>query len=79
MHLKKNEGYTFFIVGLAFFVLPQIEIFQQPGFGQDRIYENLFAKLVLFLLFFPNVAVRIFGNILLNFKDFSKQVHNLSL
>jgi len=53
----------FFIVGLAFFVLPQIEIFQQPGFGQDRIYENLFAKLVLFLLFFPNVAVRIFGNI----------------
>lgn len=51
----------FFIVILAFFVLPNIEIFERPNFGKDVIYQQLSGKLLLYFLFFSNLALSVFG------------------
>ena len=51
----------FFIVILAFFVLPNIGIFERPNFGKDVIYQHFFEKLLLYFLFFSNLALSIFG------------------
>lgn len=45
----------FFIGFLALVVLPQIPMFIMPGYGQDFIYRQLGTKIVLFLLFLPNL------------------------
>ena len=51
----------FLIIVLAFFVLPNFEIFTYPGFGKDIIYSNLLWKLILYAIFFPNLVITLFG------------------
>src|SRR5690606_17083531 len=51
----------FFIVILAFLVLPNIDLFVLPGFGKDVIYSHLFLKLFLYSIFFPNLVVSWLG------------------
>ena len=51
----------YLIIFLVFFVLPNIEIFTFPGHGKDVIYSNLFWKLILFAIFFPNLVLSLLG------------------
>jgi len=51
----------FLIIILAFFVLPNISIFTLPGYGKDVIYSNLFLKLFLYAIFFPNLVLSLLG------------------
>lgn len=51
----------FFIIILAFFVLPFIDLFTLPGYGKDVIYSNLFLKLLLCAFFLPNLLLSLFG------------------
>lgn len=51
----------FLIIILAFFVLPNVEIFILPGYGKDVIYSNLFWKLLLYVIFFPNLVLSLLG------------------
>jgi peptidoglycan/LPS O-acetylase OafA/YrhL len=51
----------FFILILAFFVLPNVGLFILPGYGKDIIYCNLFYKLLLYVLFFPNLVLMMYG------------------
>ena len=53
----------FFIIILAFLVLPNIELFTLPGFGKDVIYSNLLLKLFLYVIFFPNLVLSLLGAI----------------
>lgn len=49
------------IIFLAFFILPNIDIFTWPGFGRDIIYSNLLFKLFLYVIFFPNLVISLLG------------------
>jgi len=51
----------FFIIILAFFVLPYIDIFTLPNFGREAIYSNLVWKLILYIIFLPNLVIPLFG------------------
>ena len=51
----------FLIIFLAFCVLPYIDLFTLPGFGKEIVYSNLLFKLFLYLLFFPNLVLSLFG------------------
>ncbi len=51
----------FLIILLAFFVLPNIDLFILPNFGKDVIYSNLLLKLFLYAIFFPNLALSLLG------------------
>lgn len=51
----------FLIIILAFLVLPHISIFTLPGFGKDVIYAELFLKLFLYVIFFPNLVLSLLG------------------
>jgi len=51
----------FLIILLAFFVLPNIQIFNLPGYGKDVIYSNLMWKLILYAIFFPNLVLSLLG------------------
>lgn len=51
----------FLIITLAFLVLPNIELFNLPNYGKDVIYSNLFWKLILYVFFFPNLVLSLFG------------------
>lgn len=51
----------FLIILLAFLALPNISIFTLPGYGKEVIYKNLFVKLVLYVLFLPNLVLSLFG------------------
>ncbi len=51
----------FYIIILAFLVLPNIDIFVLPNFGKDVIYSNLFLKLFLYAIFFPNLVLSLLG------------------
>ncbi|MCT4580157.1 MAG: acyltransferase [Flavobacteriales bacterium] len=53
----------FLIIILAFFVLPNIDIFILPGFEKDVIYSNLPSKLLLYAFFFPNLALSLLGTV----------------
>jgi peptidoglycan/LPS O-acetylase OafA/YrhL len=46
----------FLIIILAFLILPNINLFTLPGCGKDVIYSNLFLKLFLYAIFFPNLV-----------------------
>jgi peptidoglycan/LPS O-acetylase OafA/YrhL len=37
-------------------ILPNISIFTLPGFGKDVVYHNLFLKITLYVVFFPNLV-----------------------
>lgn len=51
----------FFIIILAFFILPNIELFTLPGYSKDVIYSNLAWKLILYAIFFPNLVLSLLG------------------
>jgi len=51
----------FLIILLAFIVLPNIQIFNLPGYGKDVIYSNLIWKLILYAIFFPNLVLSVLG------------------
>ena len=51
----------FLIIVLAFFVLPNFEIFTFPGFEKDVIYSNLLWKLLLYAIFLPNLVLPLLG------------------
>lgn len=51
----------FLIIFLAFFVLPNVDIFTFPGYGKDVIYSNLLLKLFLYVIFFPNLVLTLLG------------------
>lgn len=51
----------FYIIILAFLVLPNINLFVLPNFGKDVIYSNLFLKLFLYAIFFPNLVLSLLG------------------
>jgi peptidoglycan/LPS O-acetylase OafA/YrhL len=47
----------FFIIILAFLVLPNINFFILPGHGKEIIYNNLILKLILYAVFLPNLVL----------------------
>lgn len=49
------------IIGMAFFILPNISIFNLPGLGKEIVEENLLLKLFLYVIFMPNLVFSIFG------------------
>jgi peptidoglycan/LPS O-acetylase OafA/YrhL len=51
----------FLIIILAFFILPNIDLFTLPGYGKEVIYSNLVLKLFLYALFFPNLVLSLLG------------------
>jgi peptidoglycan/LPS O-acetylase OafA/YrhL len=51
----------FFVVILAFFVLPNIDLFVWPNYTKDIIQSNLVLKLFLYIVFFPNLALSLLG------------------
>jgi len=51
----------FLIIILAFFILPNINLFTLPGYGKDVIYSNLLLKLFLYAIFFPNLVLSSLG------------------
>jgi len=51
----------FLIILLAFLILPNMQVFNLPGYGKDVIYSNLMWKLILYVLFFPNLVLSLFG------------------
>ena len=51
----------FFIVILALAVLPNIPLFVLPEYDKATIYENLPAKILLYLFFLPNLVSPLLG------------------
>jgi len=51
----------FLIIVLAFLILPNISLFTLPGHTKDMLYSNLIWKLFLFIIFFPNLCLSLFG------------------
>jgi peptidoglycan/LPS O-acetylase OafA/YrhL len=51
----------FFIILLAFCVLPNIHIFTVPHYGKNVIYKDLILKIILFSLFLPNLVLAALG------------------
>lgn len=51
----------FLIVILSFLVLPNIDLFILPGFNKEEVYSNLWLKLFLYAIFFPNLVLALFG------------------
>jgi peptidoglycan/LPS O-acetylase OafA/YrhL len=53
----------FLIVGLAFWVIPNLSIFTLPGFGKEVVYKDFFLKVSLFVFFLPNVVSPLLGTV----------------
>lgn len=51
----------FLIIILALIILPNISVFTWPGFEKDFVYKDLFLKIILYLLFLPNLVFAILG------------------
>lgn len=51
----------FLIIIIALFILPFIDIFDIPGYSNKLIFENLGAKVLLFVFFFPNLLLTFYG------------------
>lgn len=51
----------FFIILLAFLVLPNIDVFNLPNYGKDVMYSNLSWKLLLYVFFLPNLVLSLYG------------------
>ncbi len=51
----------FLIIFLAFFILPNIDMFTLPGYGKDVIYSDLLLKLTLYALFLSNLILPLVG------------------
>ncbi len=51
----------FFIVFLAFIVLPNIPALVLPNYGKNVVYSHLVGKLLLYTIFFPNLLLSLYG------------------
>ena len=51
----------FLIVIAALLILPNIPLFLLPGFGREVIYEDLPAKIFLYVFFLPNLVSPLLG------------------
>lgn len=51
----------FFVLILAFFILPNIAFFVIPGFEKPVLYENFTLKAIMYFTFFANLAVSMFN------------------
>lgn len=51
----------FFIIFLAFAILPNLPLFVLPGYDRATIYEDLPAKLLLYVFFLPNLVPAVLG------------------
>jgi peptidoglycan/LPS O-acetylase OafA/YrhL len=51
----------FLVVIVALFILPNIPLFTLPEYGRDVIYEDLPAKILLYVFFLPNLVSPLFG------------------
>lgn len=53
----------FFLITAAFFVLPHIPFLTIPGFDKDVVSQNFVVKIILYVVFLPNMALSLFGGI----------------
>ena len=51
----------YLIILLALWILPNVSIFTLPGFGKNVIYKDLFLKIILYVIFFPNLVLSLLG------------------
>ncbi|NVJ48567.1 MAG: acyltransferase [Cytophagia bacterium] len=51
----------FFLLLLAFFVLPNIDVFRVADYGTDVLHTNLVWRLLLCLIFLPGISFYLFG------------------
>ena len=51
----------FLIIGLALFVFPYVDLFIHPEIDVTAIHSDLGSKILLFILFMPNVLACIYG------------------
>ena len=51
----------FLIVILGLLILPNIHLFDIPSYDLTKIHRNLFAKILFYLFFLPNLASPLFG------------------
>lgn len=51
----------FLIIVTSLFLLPTIPFFTLEGFEKDVVWDNLFYKIMLFVLFLPNLVLNVFG------------------
>lgn len=51
----------FLIVFVALFILPNIPLFVLPEYGREVIYEDLPAKILLYVFFLPNLVSPLYG------------------
>jgi len=51
----------FFIIFISFFILPNFDFFNLPGYEKDALWSNLLFKISLYLFFLPNLAMLICG------------------
>jgi len=51
----------YLIVLVAFFLLPYLPMFIIPDYGKIVIFQDFSLKLLLFILFLPNVSLALFG------------------
>lgn len=59
----------FLIIVTSLFLLPTIPFFTLEGFEKDVVWDNLFYKIMLFVLFLPNLVLNVFGVIPLCFPN----------
>lgn len=52
----------FLIILISLLILPHISIFTLPGFEKEVVYKNLFLKIFLYIIFFPNLVFAVLGN-----------------
>lgn len=51
----------YLIIILAFFILPNINIFILPNYDKEVVYSNLIHKLILYIFFLPNLVLSLYG------------------
>jgi peptidoglycan/LPS O-acetylase OafA/YrhL len=51
----------FLIILLSLWILPNINIFILPGYGKDIVYKDLILKIILYIVFFPNLVLSLLG------------------
>jgi peptidoglycan/LPS O-acetylase OafA/YrhL len=53
----------FLIILLALFIFPDVGILSLPNYPKEMIQHHVFIKLIFYVLFLPNLAVILFGDI----------------
>ena len=51
----------YLIILLGLWILPNVSFFTWPGFGKDIIYKHLFLKIILYVIFLPNLVLSLLG------------------